>query len=107
MWLSIFLRKRNRRGHQRGRPILQAARIASETGSAPAIVMNISDGGLMLRTPLTLVPGDYVTVDITGLLPLSGKVAWSEGDQGGIEFHEPIDSSSLLYRLPTAVGGRN
>ncbi len=67
----------------------------------PALIVNISPHGCMLRCDQTLSMGEHLTVDIPAVGALRGIVIWSLGARLGIEFEAPIALESYLAMLDT------
>lgn len=64
----------------------------------PLRVRNLSSGGLMADCPAALVRGDPVEVELRGVGPQRGKVAWTATSRIGVAFERVIDPT--LARRP-------
>jgi hypothetical protein len=81
--------------------VLVFANIRPEDGSTDPIaarVRNVSSGGLMAQAPEQYRTGLRIEIDLEGIGPVKGVVAWSEAGRIGIAFDHPIDKS--LARNP-------
>ncbi|MDQ2878091.1 MAG: PilZ domain-containing protein, partial [Pseudomonadota bacterium] len=54
-------------------------------------VRNLSAGGLMVEYPHPVEQGTLVEVDVRGIGPVDGRVAWFTAGRLGIAFDKPID----------------
>lgn len=73
----------------------------------PALIVNISPHGCMLRCDQTVPMGEHLTVDIPAVGPLRGTVIWSLGARLGIEFEAPIMLETYLAMLDTLEAARD
>lgn len=64
-------------------------------------VRNISEGGLMAEVPVVAEIGSPVTLELRGIGPISGRIAWCTLGRVGVAFDRQIDPK--LVRKP--VGG--
>ncbi len=68
-----------------------AARIEAGPGRAFAVtVHNVSAHGVMVEIDARFVPGRPVTVEMSGLGRVTGRVAWVRDGHAGIAFAEPL-----------------
>ncbi|PTQ08560.1 hypothetical protein CLG96_15305 [Sphingomonas oleivorans] len=73
--------------------IFLAATMQRPGGAAvPVTVRNISGGGLMAEGDGSFVPGEAIEVELRGVGPVSGRIAWT-GAAGrlGVAFDRRID----------------
>lgn len=70
-----------------------------------AIAINISQGGLCVRSPRPLDVGGHVVVSLPGLTPAAGVVRWTLADCYGIGFNRPMLLSELAYWLKERRAG--
>lgn len=67
------------------------ATVDAGPGRAYAVVVhNVSAHGIMAELPAQLVPGRPVTVTMSGLGKIAGRVAWIRDGHVGIAFAEPL-----------------
>ena len=64
-------------------------------------VCNISDRGMMFRSPCRAIPGEPLSISLSDNLTLEGIIVWSDSAHCGIRFLEPINSIALLCALAT------
>ena len=62
----------------------------------PAMLRNISSGGLQLEGSEMPVVGTYVSVFVEGLNIPAGEVMWSRGDLAGVELFEELSWTSII-----------
>ena len=58
---------------------------------APVRVRNLSEGGLMADLPRGAPVGALVELDLRGIGPVTGQVAWCTAGRIGVAFDRPID----------------
>lgn len=88
-----------RRGSPRLRTVFWIAKVTRDDDIGLWRVQNISDRGLMLQTQVEVVPGERVSIALSDSRSIAGTVKWRDGQQCGIEFHEPIRCQSVLRAL--------
>lgn len=66
-------------------------RVANSVRVEQVRVRNLSAGGLMAETSSPLPLGTAVEIDVRGVGPVSGKVAWNVAGRVGIAFDAEID----------------
>ena len=79
------------------------------TGGDDAVrakVRNLSDGGMMAEGKLGLARGDEVRVELRNIDPVSGTVAWVQGERVGISFASTIDADAVRA-APAAANDSN
>lgn len=59
---------------------------------------NLSPGGMMAETPVSLLRGEEIEVELRGIGIVAGTIAWSAGGRIGVSFARPIDPK--LARRP-------
>ncbi len=62
----------------------------------PAVVKDISSGGIGLERAPTLMPHNVAVVEFENGTCLSGMVVWSKGDRAGIKLDVPLKSTHPL-----------
>lgn len=75
--------------------------LGSESTPREVRVRNISEGGLMAELPVVVEIGSPVSLDLRGIGPTSGRIAWCTQGRVGVAFDRQIDPK--LVRKP--VGG--
>lgn len=89
----------DRRAGIRYHTVYRTARVIANGDHGLATVLNISDEGMLLSSPLSLCIGDPVTVDLSETCSLTGAVAWRSAPRCGISLAARIDSCAVLERL--------
>src|SRR6478672_2880967 len=69
----------------------------------PAMLRNISSGGLQLEGKEVPPVGTFVSVFVEGLTIPSGEVLWSRGELVGIELLEELSWTSIIPWVRSAV----
>jgi hypothetical protein len=87
------------RESNRTRTVLRVVKIQSSKHEGLARLQNISDGGVLLRHNLPLVPGEGVTVFFADETSFAAKVIWADGEHCGAQFEEVIDCAALLVEM--------
>ncbi len=67
----------------------------------PAMIINISPHGCMVRCDEMVPMGEHLTLDFPLLGALRGLVIWSLGARMGVEFETPISLEAYLNLLDT------
>ncbi|WP_322963547.1 PilZ domain-containing protein [Sphingomonas fuzhouensis] len=75
--------------------------LADESQPRDVRVRNISEGGLMAELAVAVEIGTPVSLDLRGIGPVSGRIAWCTQGRVGVAFDRQIDPK--LVRRP--VGG--
>jgi hypothetical protein len=88
-------RMRDRRGQSRGR-FARVVQVAHEGDAAYARCRDFSDTGMKLDLTTPLALNDQVSVALSPSVVLFGTVAWINGDECGIAFDGPVNSTALL-----------
>jgi hypothetical protein len=73
------------RRHKR-KPVLWSARVESETGTAPCIILDLSLGGARLRVPPQAKANQPVTLVIDRFGAINAVVAWCHSGEMGLRF---------------------
>jgi hypothetical protein len=89
----------DRRADQRIRTIYRVAKVACGCDLGLWRVRNISDRGLMLKMGTPVEVGDHLSVALSAKVVKTGRVAWREGGNCGLEFDVPIDCAETLKAL--------
>ena len=77
---------------------LQAA-LRREDGSVATVrVRNISDGGVLVETPIPMKQGEAIAVDLRNIGFVPGRIVWTGGGKCGVAFDGQIDAR--LTRQP-------
>lgn len=93
----------DRREGPRMRTVLRIAPVAVGNQQGLARVRNISDGGMKLDLTLPILLGDRVRVELSEDVVLMGAVVWTNGDECGLKFDQPIDSIAALRESSDAT----
>ncbi|MFL6793889.1 MAG: EAL domain-containing protein, partial [Sphingomicrobium sp.] len=56
---------------------------------------NISSMGAQVECPISVSPGDLITVDIVGVGPIQGVVRWAQSGKFGLQFGDQFDLTRL------------
>ncbi|PCD02592.1 hypothetical protein COC42_14420 [Sphingomonas spermidinifaciens] len=78
--------------------LLLTARLRIGENAADVRIRNLSAGGLMAEYPRPVSLGEPVEIDVRGIGPVVGRIAWATDGRVGIAFDEPIDP--MLARKP-------
>lgn len=92
--------------HEGRRSARESVVVPSQIWSAtivpmPALIVNISPHGCMVRCNQVVPTGEHLTIDIPSVGALRGLVIWSLGERIGIEFATPIGLEAYLTMLDT------
>jgi len=88
--------KSDRRDSDRTRTIYRLVQIEREGDEGLGRCRNISDGGMSLRLSMPVDLNDRLSIAFSPSVKLSGQVVWTNGDECGVKFDQPIDSSQIL-----------
>lgn len=88
-------RRRDRRLNTLGR----VARLDAMGGGGLCRLHDLSDGGLMIETPLELSVGDPVRIAFDSTNSIQGRVVWQLDNRTGIKFLRPIESTALIRKV--------
>ena len=84
--------------------VLATLRLEDGSGRAETVrVRNVSSGGLMAQASAAFGIGARLTVELEGIGPVGGSVAWAEVGRIGIAFDHPVDKARA--RKPKAERG--
>lgn len=70
----------------------------------PAVLRNISAGGLQVEGDILPLSGAYVTVQVDGLVIPPGEVVWRKDNLAGIELFEDLSWTSLMPWIREQTG---
>jgi hypothetical protein len=87
----------NRR-HRRSNVFLNAT-LETPGGSLPVLLRNLSQDGALVQGEHMPMEGTRVLFHRQGL-SVPSRVAWSEGDAGGLEFDFPLFPREMLRHVP-------
>lgn len=62
----------------------------------PAVLRNISAGGLQIEGEILPLAGSYVAVQVDGLVMPPGEVVWRKDNLAGVELFEELSWTSLM-----------
>ena len=76
-----------------------------------ALIVNISETGLLIETLLELAVGDTLEVEIPGAIVTSARVVWTKGFLAGCEFASPVSigavsAAQLMSPAASAAGAQ-
>ena len=80
--------------------------VSAHTSSdvAVALILNISETGLLIETGLTLAVGETLNVEIPEASASTARVIWTEGLRAGCEFVSPVATAAVsAARLQSPV----
>jgi len=70
----------------------------------PAVLRNISAGGLQIEGDILPLNGSYVAVQVDGLVVPPGEVVWRKDNLAGIELFEELSWTSLMPWVREVAG---
>lgn len=85
-----------RRRGERHKLILRVAVLEQAGTSALCLVKDVSPIGVRVKLYSRTSVGAEVIIQVADELPVAGRIAWIEGDVGGISFHNRLDAPILL-----------
>lgn len=93
----------NRRREERHGVVLPGVVCQTYSCKLPAEIRDISTVGCRVALPHDLTVGKAIQVKIASLEALFGMVRWSDGQEAGVEFNQPLHPYVLDYllRLPS------
>jgi hypothetical protein len=71
--------------------LMAEVRLEGDSASHKVKVRNLSAGGMMAESDMTVVRGARVTVDLRNLPSITGSVAWVQENRFGVAFAQEID----------------
>jgi hypothetical protein len=71
--------------------LMADVRLDGNSESHRVKVRNLSAGGMMAESDMTVVRGARVTVDLRNLPSITGSVAWVQENRFGVAFAQEID----------------
>jgi len=84
-----------------------SALLETAAGTELVTTRDISQGGVKIDVPFTLVPEERVMITIDGLPPLQGVVRWSEGNVAGVAFLPELRWQDLMLWLKERRGAES
>lgn len=88
-----------RRAADRIQTVFRIGRVITDHDEGLVRVRNISDHGARLCLRIPVAPGDSLTLELAEDAAMTGRVAWAEGNDCGLQFDHDIDCADLLARL--------
>lgn len=76
-----------------------SAWVRQEADVVRAHALNVSQGGICVKSAMSLAIGGDVVVTLPGLTPAAGVVKWCSGDVYGISFNRSLALSELVRWL--------
>jgi hypothetical protein len=99
-----------RRSAQRRKLRLQAGSATPSAGATEVVIHDISEGGLLIESPVALIDGEVLEVLIPEAGTARAEVSWTSGHFFGCKFIEPIPTaavSAALLRSPAPATADN
>lgn len=87
-------------------PITVKRRTPPITGPEPALLVNLSPYGFLIRTALTVIDGCQISIELPIVGDIRARSVWSMEDQIGGEFLSPIDPRFYGRVLATLLSAR-
>jgi hypothetical protein len=84
--------------------LLAPLRLDDAATSQDVRIRNLSAGGLMAEVGRDVPVGTVATLELRGIGPVTGRVAWSEEGRIGVALDRPIDPKKA--RKPVGTGAR-
>lgn len=81
-------------------PLVWKGELLFEFESNPVRIRNLSKGGALVDVVADYPPGSQVMLVIGNAGQISGRVAWTAGDQAGLRFDEPFEMARLAKAKP-------
>jgi len=81
-------------------PLIWSALLHHDYQTTKVRVRNLSRTGAMIESPASVRVGCEPLVELSDDLSLSATVLWAVGDQVGIRFHSPLETSALAATKP-------
>ena len=80
-----------------------AATLKAIGWSGPAVVVDISAGGMRLKSALNPTLGTQVIIELPGVEPLRGNVRWADDGRFGVQLDTEINVIEVMraHRLAT------
>ena len=75
---------------------LDATIVAGPSRRVAVTVLNVSAHGVMAETRASFVPGRAVMLELAGLAPTPGRIAWTRQGYIGLAFAQPLSVEALL-----------
>jgi hypothetical protein len=88
-----------RRKHRRLTMAGRAARLDAPIDCGLCSVVNLSNGGILVETPIQLNCGEPVRISFDCTNSVQGRVVWRTGRRAGIRFLMPFESAELIAKL--------
>jgi len=89
----------DRRHHCRLSMAGAAARLDAMGDRGLCGILDLSQGGVQIETPITLRVGDPVRISFDCTNSMQGRIVWSRGKKAGIQFLAPVVTFSLIRKL--------
>jgi hypothetical protein len=102
--------KGERRSSRRRKLRLETEGASASSSQTQVIIHDLSEEGLLVESPIPLVPGELLEVVIPEAGTAQAEVTWDGGRFYGCKFREPISTaavSAALLRSPTSKSERN
>ncbi len=76
--------------------VLIIGKVVGPRAEYACVVRNISRRGLKARFPFAPNVGERLTFTLRGVPAMPATVRWAKGNQGGVEFDQPLDLGTVL-----------
>lgn len=87
---------RDRRDDERQLTLFRVGSVTIGDRRELCLIKNVSAGGMLVRAYCPMERGAAVSVELKQGKPVTGRIAWSEGDNVGIAFDRRVDVVDLL-----------
>jgi hypothetical protein len=81
-------------------PLIWSALLHHDYQTTKVRVRNLSRTGAMIESPAAVRVGAEPLVELSGDVSVSATVLWAVGDQVGLKFHSPLETSALAGTNP-------
>ncbi|MBL0924762.1 MAG: PilZ domain-containing protein [Sphingomonadaceae bacterium] len=97
-----------RRGSQRHRAVMRAARLSScvHRVETMGLVRNISESGMLVESPVSFANGEKVAISLMDGDRIEGEIVWQRDNSFGIRFGRWISVDSALARTQSGKGSK-
>jgi PilZ domain len=98
----------DRRGSQRHRAVMRAARLSScvHRIEAMGLVRNISESGMLVESPVSFANGERISISLLDGDRIEGEVVWQKDNSLGIRFVRWVSVEAVLARSQANKGSR-
>lgn len=86
----------DRRRSERVRTVYRIARIQVEDAEGLAQIRNVSDEGMKIDLGISVTLNQWIRIWFSDTLSIDCQVIWTNGDECGLKFAQPVDSAAIL-----------